>query len=100
MKNKGTKRFIKLTNAYDNRSLYIAVDSIAIVHEVVPVYNNYNNGTTTTSLNMQAYPNDTLCIVSLHGSSMPYYIKEHYMVVMALVEGKDPTPAQVIYGQE
>ena len=81
-----------------NNSIYIDLNSIVSLQEIQHHY-NYNNGSSST-LGYPSPPPDYIkeakTIIGIPNNT--FYVMEHIAEVIALLEGRDPRPAQVMFG--
>lgn len=100
-KKKQTKILTRLTSAETGKPMYIDLTEIIGVESDIytQIYNPPPPSTSNNAVFITTSDNWILAtrITSKEGST--FTVREHYLEVLALVEGRDPSPAQVMYGK-
>lgn len=86
------KKLHKFTDQNQN-SIYVDVFSIISLQEVP---HQYHNSLSIGTHNPNDYMKDAKTIIGISGYQ--FYVMEHIAEVIALCEGRDPRPAQVMFG--
>lgn len=102
------KEFTRLTNSHNGQALYVDLETVRGVGEWVdgsgdynPFANHHNHlnmhGTTTTTTTIYTTPHRSTV---LYCDAQTFYVNEHISEVLALIEGRDPKPARILYGKK
>lgn len=92
-------RIVRFVDANDGLTVFINPSEVAALKEVKKQYHDPNAVATSVYVGNSynhIHP-DTLCIVYL-SSGMQFQVQEHIAIVTALLKGEDPSPAEVIFG--
>lgn len=101
-------QLIKLTDANTDKAVYLKIEAISSIRESFKNPSNTSNGnnfngtlgnginSTFVTYNYDEPGNTTILI----GNNHNYFVSEHITEVIALLEGRDPRPAKVLYGSK
>lgn len=91
-----TKKLTRFIDAYDNKHLYLDLNQIVALKDLTANRNSHLSGTLAAAPD---YGNAQTQIY-IKDSQMAFTVQEHITIVTALIQGIDPTPAQIIFGKE
>lgn len=106
MKKKQGRTLTKFTSAETNTHVWLDLSEVIGVEADVPVpdymgpvssQGNFNPSGQMVSTTVHYNYDKATRITLACGSS--FLVKDHYLEVLALVEGRNPAAAQIIYGQ-
>lgn len=87
------KVLTKLTNYHTKAPVYVDLNEVMVIDtDYVDHYTQGSTGNTFTSSQQEA--------TRLLFSNAQIIVAEHIQVIIALIEGRDPSPAQVMYGRK
>lgn len=99
------RELVKFTNAHSGKSLYVDLDAVRGVAEwccndgTHNPFMNYASSNMITTTTTNVYMPPTECTI-LYCDAQTFYVTEHITEVLALIEGRDPKPARILYGQK
>lgn len=94
-------RIVKFVDANDGLTLFINPSQVAALKEVKKQYHDPNAVSAYAgSPTPYGYIHpDTLTIIYIN-SGREFQLREHIAIVTALLKGEDPSPAEVIFGDD
>jgi len=87
------KEFYKFTDAHSGQMIYVDLNTIIGIRETSD-YNNHHN--TLTSTNIHVATNQVYTTLFSH-YGLQFNVSEHITEVIALLEGRDPAPARILF---
>lgn len=82
------KQFYKFTDGYTGEAVYIDLSVIYAIRE-----RTHNSGPNTLS----GHPIDSAARTIIVGPNVHFEVAEHISEVIAILEGRDPTPARILF---
>lgn len=86
------KEFHKFTDAHNGQIIYVDINTIIAFRQCSSPVVNYHNTITGSPTSNTGYD-----FVSLIGPNMHFDVSEHISEVMAILEGRDPAPARILF---
>lgn len=93
MKKKQTRVLTKLTSAETNNPIYVDMEQVISIESNYPQYNTLHSSVSSSA----SLPTATRITI---GYGFQIFVKEHYLEILAMAEGRDPAPATVMYGKK
>ena len=89
----------KFINVENNKPVYIDLSLVSGIEAEIkytPYVPNYGSMSNTATI----VPQEVSCTRLTMDNGSQFMVMEHYLELLALVEGRSPGPAQVIYGRK
>lgn len=92
--------FMKFTSHF-NAEIYVDISSVKCIRRSYKPNiqgQSFSAGSTTGTLNTYYGDDPGNTVLTIEGN-MQIYVEEHISEVLAMIEGRDPRPAKVLFGK-